>query len=132
MSEPLPEARREAVEVWTFVSPHGASVSYEIRPDFGEKGQLLYNAIDHTPVSVELSFKGCDDKNEALGVMSFPVANCFSYGMARGEKVVYLPGQSPVERELKAREDRRTNSLLAKRERIQALMGDDELDLTTA
>ena len=101
MSDAAPTPKREAIEIWTFVSPHGVTVSYEIRPDFGEKGQVLYNAIDHSPVSIELGFKNCDEKNETLGVLSFPVANCFSYGMARGEKLLYAPGQSPEERELK-------------------------------
>lgn len=117
--------KQESVEVWTFIQD-GVTATYVLRVDQGEKSQVLRNPIDSTPVQVELVFKSCDDKNETVGVMSFPIANKFSYGCEFAKQTIYAKGESPMERELADMEKKRTETLVARRQRFdkaQATLG---------
>lgn len=115
-TEPAPKT--ENVEFWTFVSQHGVTVSYMLRIERGERGKILLNAIDNTPVAVELTLHDDTDKNELIAQMCFPIVNCFHYSCARGKHTTYAEGQSPRDKELKRIQEIAAADLLKRRGRM--------------
>jgi hypothetical protein len=117
------EPKVEQVEYWTLISNAGHQVTYMIRLEIGEKGQILRNAIDNTPVEVQLMFKSGDAKNEAVAISSFPVVNLFNYTCEKGEHKVYPEGHGPADQQLAEIEHKRNDTLAKRKQMFEARIG---------
>lgn len=95
----------ENIELWTFISAHGAIANYVQRVDRNERATVVKNPIDNTTVEVVLSFRE-DEKNELVGNLSFIVANLLSYGVEKSRQRIYEKGQSPLEKELERHKEK--------------------------
>jgi hypothetical protein len=115
--------KTEKVEYWHLVSREGASTTYMLRTECGEKAQVLKNPIDNTPVEVQMVFKSCDDKNETVGFMFFPVPNLFSYGFEPGVFEVWPKGHSPADKALADVKKHQLDGLAARKLRFESIIG---------
>lgn len=105
--DPISPEKWENIEVWSFLfMGDTVPTTYIIRVERNERGLVMQNPIDHTPVEIELVFRGDDGKNEIVGGLKFPVVNLKCYGKTMSKQRVYEPGEDPVSRELKLHKDR--------------------------
>lgn len=116
----LQEPKLEEVEYWTLIAANGQKVVYMIRVEIGEKGQVLKNPIDQTPVEVQLLFKSGDAKNEVVAVSSFPIANLFNYTCEKGQNAVYPEGHGPADQQLADIQHKQQDTLMRRKLAFEA------------
>lgn len=103
ISGPTPE-RYEDVELWVMTSTTGLKETVIIRPEKGESGKIQQSPLDGSFLSIKFEFHG-GEKNEKTGQQLFPFASLFNYAVAFHKLPIYKEGASPIDLELKRREN---------------------------
>lgn len=123
MSVVVADPKIEVVEYWHMVGTNGVSATYMLRVERGERANILCNHIDNSPLEVQLLLRHDDEKNEVAGTLSFPIANLFSYGKENGTFASYPKGHAPVDKAVEEDIQRRQESLVLRKRRVEAIMG---------
>jgi hypothetical protein len=101
-NEPNSPTPTEPVEFWSFLFKGGIQKDFTIHTGRNEKVLIVKNAIDQTPVEVQIYLReGTDGKNEVTGALRINLSNVLIWGKEDGVEEIYAPGESPVEKELK-------------------------------
>jgi hypothetical protein len=128
ISQPIPE-RIEAVEIWTFTSMLG--VKFEpimVRTALNEKAVVQHSPLDGSILGVLIELRDGTDKNEIKRRRFFPGAN-FTFEQEFHDMPHYKPGDSPLERELKLKSDKKLVSMQEKVAKLAAGLDREDEDI---